>query len=91
MMSYINTIKTLTKGIIMNNKTKWDVKRYPDLNDYILKLFGDGLDRDQTYWAVASQLLLKNKDERQAIADQIAQLHSINVFAKGRIPEKKVA
>ena len=75
----------------MNNKTKWDVERYPHLCDYILQLLNDGLDRDQTYWAVASHLLLKNKDERQAIADQIAQLHSINVFAKGRIPEKEVA
>tara|TARA_R110002153_G_scaffold190369_1_gene343171 strand:+ start:761 stop:988 length:228 start_codon:yes stop_codon:yes gene_type:complete len=75
----------------MNNKTKWDMHRHPDLNDYILSLFGDGLDRDQTYWAVASHLLLKNKAQRQAIADLIAQLHSMNVSAAGRIPEKEVA
>ena len=75
----------------MNNKTKWDIRRHPDLNDYILSLFGDGLDRDQTYWAVASHLLLKNKAQRQAIADLIAQLYSMNVSATGRIPEKEVA
>lgn len=74
----------------MNNKTRWDVERHPDLNDYIIRLFNDGLDRDQTYWAVASQLLLKNKDQRQAIANLIAQLDVMNVFAKGRIPEKEV-
>jgi hypothetical protein len=71
----------------MKYKIKWDVERYPHLCDYILQLLNAGLNRDQTYWAVANHLLLKNKDERQAIADQIAQLDSINVFTKGRIPK----
>jgi len=74
---------------MMKTKIKWDVEKYPHLCDYILQLFNAGLNKDQTYWAVANHLLLKNKDERQAIADQIAQLDAINAFAKGRIPEKE--
>jgi len=70
------------------NKPKWDAELKPHLSDYILECFRAGLDRDQSYWACTSYLLLKNKDERQTLANTIAQLHSMNVFAKGRIPKE---
>lgn len=75
----------------MKIKHKWDVKKYPSLSDFIIRLFDKGLDRDEAYWAVANQVLLDNNDSRQAIADRIAQLDSMNVFAKGRIPKREVA
>ena len=72
----------------MNNYPKWNIETYPHISDYILQCFRQDLDRDQTYWAVASYLLLKNKSQRQELSDYIAQLDSMNVFAKGRIPKE---
>lgn len=71
---------------ILNNIPKWDTEVKPHIGDYIIKCFGKGLDRDKTYWACASYLYLKNKSEKQALADYIAQLDTINVMATGVIP-----
>jgi len=71
----------------INNVPKWNSELKPHLDDYILKCFREGLDRDKTYWACASYLLLKNKSQRQELADYIAQLDTINVMATGYIPK----
>ena len=63
--------------------------KYNDLLDTILKLDREGNNLDQIFFNIADRITLKNKTERQAIADLIAQIISMSVFAKGIIPNKK--
>ena len=72
----------------INNVPKWNSELKPHLSDYIIKCFDEGLDRDETYWACASYLFLKNKNQRQELADYIAQIDTINIMATGRIPKE---
>lgn len=73
----------------INNVPKWNSELYPYLSDYIIQCFGKDLDRDETYWACANYLVLKNKNQRQELADHIAQIDTINIMATGRIPIAK--
>tara|TARA_R100000541_G_C1880442_1_gene82219 strand:+ start:223 stop:429 length:207 start_codon:yes stop_codon:yes gene_type:complete len=63
--------------------------KYNDLLDTILKLDREGNNLDQIFFNIADRITLKNKTERQAIADLIAQIILMNVFAKGIIPNTK--
>tara|TARA_R110002074_G_C12468779_1_gene660055 strand:+ start:141 stop:341 length:201 start_codon:yes stop_codon:yes gene_type:complete len=65
--------------------------KYNDLLDTILKLDREGNNLDQIFFNIANRITLKNKTERQAIADLIAQLILMNVFAKGIIPTTKIS
>tara|TARA_R110001592_G_scaffold96411_1_gene276926 strand:- start:805 stop:1011 length:207 start_codon:yes stop_codon:yes gene_type:complete len=65
--------------------------KYNDLLDTILKLDREGNNLDQIFFNIADRITLKNKTERQAIADLIAQLILMNVFAKGIIPTTKAS
>jgi len=65
--------------------------KYNDLLDTILKLDREGNNLDQIFFNIADRITLKNKTERQAIADLIAQLILMNVFAKGIIPTTKIS
>ena len=65
--------------------------KYNDLLDTILKLDRQGNNLDQIFFNIADRITLKNKTERQAIADLIAQIILMNVFAKGIIPNTKAS
>jgi hypothetical protein len=71
----------------MNKYPKWDTERYPHTSDYILQLFRANYEPPEVYWAVSRHWLLKNKAERQSLANQIAALHTCNVFATMPIPQ----
>jgi len=66
------------------------VSRSAYTSDHILKCFRAGLDRDATYWNCAQYVLLKNKAARQELANLIAQIDTMSVYAKGRIPQMKL-
>lgn len=76
----------------MNSGPKWapaeGVGHLTYTTDHILKCFRQGLDRDATYWNCAQYVLLKNKDARQELANLIAQVDTMSVYAKGRIPKE---
>jgi len=76
----------------INSVPKWasaeEANRSRSITDYILKCFREGLDRNETYWACASYVLLKNKAQRQELADLIAKLDTMSVYAKGSIPKE---
>ena len=76
----------------INSVPKWapaeGVSRLTYTSDHILKCFRQGLDRDATYWNCAQYVLLKNKAARQELANLIAQIDTMSVYAKGRIPKE---
>lgn len=56
--------------------------------DRIIKLLSLGLDRDEVYKDICSKcsLSVQTKNQKQELADLIAQIDSRSVFAVGRIP-----
>jgi hypothetical protein len=59
------------------------------VTDRIVMLVNDGFSEDAIFEDIYSQCWsrLQNKPERQALADRIAQISAIDVFATGEIPD----
>ena len=58
----------------------------------IVKMLNQGSSRDQVFWTIKKDYFWKNwnAEVRQELADLIAQIDELNVYATGVVPQSEV-